>query len=146
MLLGHKLPRGNLAGVLKEALRCAIEKHGKRKGAVKPARSRTRSAAPPAEKNSASLPTSIPAEVRRQVWERDGGRCAWTAPDGTRCGSRWQLELNHVQPRALGGPSTLENLRLRCRAHNLLHAEHLFGRGHMDRYRRDAAETRRDVP
>ena len=71
------------------------------------------------------------------MWERDGGRCTFTAPDGTRCGSRWKLELDHVWPKALGGPSTVEGLRLRCRAHNLLHAEEIFGKQHMDLFRRD---------
>ncbi len=37
-LLGHKIPDGNLAVVLREAVRCAVEKHGKRRGAVRPSR------------------------------------------------------------------------------------------------------------
>jgi hypothetical protein len=118
MLLGHKVPNGDLAGVLKEALRCAIDRHGKRKGAVKPSRPRspstTRSPAP--DTRPVALSTSIPAEVRRLVWERDGGCCTWTAPDGTRCGSRWKLEFDHIQPKALGGPSTVGNIRIRCRS------------------------------
>jgi hypothetical protein len=44
-LLSHKIPDGNLTAVLREAVRCAIEKHGKRRGAVKPERQR-KSAAP----------------------------------------------------------------------------------------------------
>ncbi|WP_374110769.1 HNH endonuclease [Anaeromyxobacter sp. SG64] len=135
--------------MLHEAIRCAIEKHGKRKGAVaskrktkevkqagttKAAATKKTPAKPPAER------TTIPAIVRRAVWTRDGGRCAWVGPDGCRCNSRWKLELDHIQPAALGGPSTIENLRLACRAHNLLHAESTFGREHMDRFRRDAGD------
>jgi hypothetical protein len=37
-LLSHKVPSGDLAAVLREAVRCAIEKHGKRRGAVAPGR------------------------------------------------------------------------------------------------------------
>lgn len=147
-LLGHKVPTGSLAAVLKEALRCAIEKHGVRRGAVAPARRRTAPA--PAEPRDdparpvatpgtpAPVPhrSAIPAEVRRQVWARDGGRCTFTAPDGTRCESGWQLELDHVVPWALGGSPTVDNVRLRCRVHNLLHAERVFGREHMERFRR----------
>lgn len=73
--------------------------------------------------------------VRRQVWTRDGGCCTFVAVDGTRCGSRARLELDHVHPRALGGPDTVDNLRLRCRAHNLLYAEQVFGVEHMARFR-----------
>ncbi|WP_242336130.1 MULTISPECIES: HNH endonuclease [Anaeromyxobacter] len=146
-LLSHKVPDGDLAAVLREAIRCAIEKHGKRKGAVAPERETkgakqatdeqagTAAAAKPSEGR-----TTIPAIVRRAVWKRDGGRCAWVGPDGSRCKSRWKLELDHVQPASLGGPSTVDNLRLACRAHNLLHAERSFGREHMDRFRRDAGD------
>jgi len=109
-LLSHKVPGGDLAAVLHEAIRCGIEKHGERKGAVKPARRVAPKTTPPKD------PAAIPAEVRRQVWERDGGRCAWTGPDGKRCGSRWKLEVDHVQPPSRGGTSTLGNLRLACRS------------------------------
>jgi hypothetical protein len=132
-LLSHKVPRGNLAAVLREAIRCGIEKHGKRKGAVAPARKRSPR---PAARDSKD-PRAIPVEVRRQVWKRDAGRCSWTGPDGKRCDSRWQLELDHIVPPLFGGRSNIANLRLRCRAHNLLYAEQVYGRGHMDRFRRE---------
>jgi hypothetical protein len=133
-LLSHVVPRGDLAAVLREAVRCGIEKHGKRKGAVAPARKRSRklNAA-----GSSSNPRVIPIEIRRQVWERDAGRCTWTTPDGRRCDSRWQLELDHITPPLFGGGATVANLRLRCRGHNLLYAEQVYGRGHMERFRRD---------
>ncbi|WP_242356039.1 MULTISPECIES: HNH endonuclease [unclassified Anaeromyxobacter] len=145
-LLSHKVPDGDLAAVLHEAIRCAIQKHGKRKGAVAPERktkdakegskegAKQVAAEPPAAR------TTIPAIVRRAVWKRDGGRCAWVGQDGCRCNSRWKLEVDHIQPAALGGPSTVENLRVACRAHNLLHAERTFGREHMDRFRRDTGD------
>ncbi|WP_242334717.1 HNH endonuclease [Anaeromyxobacter sp. SG66] len=139
-LLSHKVPDGDLAAVLHEAIRCAIEKHGKRKGAVAPER-KTKDEAKGAKEHAAKPPTArstIPAIVRRAVWKRDGGRCAWVGSDGCRCNSRWKLELDHIQPAALGGPTTIDNLRLACRPHNLLHAENTFGREHMDRFRRDA--------
>jgi 5-methylcytosine-specific restriction endonuclease McrA len=129
VLLSHKVRKGDLAAVLHEAVRCGIEKHGKRKGAVKPSRKVAPKVA--GSKDAAA----IPAEVRRQVWERDGGSCAWTGPDGRRCGSRWKLEVDHVRPPSRGGTSTLGNLRLACRQHNLLHAEEVYGREHMEKYR-----------
>ncbi|WP_242352221.1 HNH endonuclease [Anaeromyxobacter sp. SG64] len=121
-LLSHKVPDGDLAAVLHEAIRCAIDKHGKRKGAVTPQR-KTKDAKEDAKqgtKQTAAKPavarSTIPAIVRRAVWSRDGGRCAWVGPDGCRCNSRWKLELDHIQPAALAGPSTIDNLRLACRA------------------------------
>jgi len=137
-LLSHKIPRADLEAVLREAVHCAIEKHGKRKGAVAPSRERRRKAQPAAPATSEVRQRREPttAEVRRQVWRRDEGRCAWVGPDGHRCGSRWRVEIDHVEPAALGGPSTLENLRLACAAHNRLDAERTFGRSFMDRFRR----------
>jgi len=55
----------------------------------------------------------------------------------TSCDSRWKLELDHITPPLFGGGATVDNLRLRCRGHNLLYAEQVYGRGHMERFRRD---------
>ena len=43
----------------------------------------------------------------------------------------------HSEPAALGGRPAIENLRLLCRPHNILHAEQVYGREHMDRFRRE---------
>lgn len=62
----------------------------------------------------------IPWSVRREVWERDGARCAYAGPDGTRCAATRRLQYDHVKPWALGGRSDdAGNIRLLCRAHNL---------------------------
>src|SRR5439155_3269574 len=58
----------------------------------------------------------IPAEVKRKVWIRDGGRCAFVSAGGRRCGERGFLEFHHVEPYAVGGEATVENISLRCRA------------------------------
>ncbi len=129
-LLSHKVPRGDLAAVLREAVRCGIEKHGKRKGAVKPERKAAPKATPPKDH------AAIPAELRRQVWERDGGRCAWVGTDGRRCGSRWQVEVDHVDPVARGGKATIDRVRLLCRQHNIRHAEQVYGQEVMAAYRK----------
>jgi hypothetical protein len=73
----------------------------------------------------------IPSSVRRHVVARDGERCSFVAPDGRRCHERGWLEFHHEQPRARGGPATNENIRILCRAHNMLRAERDFGRAFM---------------
>jgi hypothetical protein len=68
----------------------------------------------------------LPRAVRRDVWKRDGGQCAFIGSAG-RCTERRHLEFHHVVPFASGGPSTVANIELRCRAHNAYEAELHFG-------------------
>ena len=69
---------------------------------------------------------AIPAAVKRQVWQRDGGRCSYLdRRTGRRCNSRHLIEIDHILPYALGGGVDPRNLRLLCRAHHRhRHAPH----------------------
>jgi 5-methylcytosine-specific restriction endonuclease McrA len=49
----------------------------------------------------------IPRALRLAVWERDGGACA-------HCGSRFDIQYDHVIPLALGGATSAENLQILC--------------------------------
>ncbi|HEX3510353.1 MAG TPA: HNH endonuclease signature motif containing protein [Solirubrobacteraceae bacterium] len=51
--------------------------------------------------------TPIPTELRRAVFERDGGKCV-------ECRGAFDLQYDHILPVALGGATTLENLQLLC--------------------------------
>jgi len=57
-------------------------------------------------------PRFVPAATRKAVIERDGGRCRV-------CGSSEDPQVDHIIPVSRGGPSTLWNLRVLCRGHNL---------------------------
>ena len=70
----------------------------------------------------------IPADVRRAVWERDGGSCAYVGPGGRRCGQRRRVEFHHVKPYAAGGGATVGNIQLRCHGHNQHEARVYFRR------------------
>ena len=70
----------------------------------------------------------VPNATRDLVFGRDGHRCAYVAPDGTRCTATYDLQVDHVHPFALGGGHEPENLRLLCGAHNRRRAEQTFGR------------------
>ena len=81
-------------------------------------------------KQRASRP-SIPAKIRHLVWLRDEGACTYRYPDGTLCGSKVMVELDHQLPWARGGSHTVENLELRCRSHNQWQAVQTFGQEYM---------------
>jgi hypothetical protein len=159
--------RGDLAAVLGDAVRCALAKHRKRRGAARserklkagPAMPAPDTARPPPS-DARALPANVPAAssgdgpvrpdpravpmaVREVVWERDGGRCAWVSPEGKRCGSTWKLQLGHVRPVALGGQATMEDLRIECAQHNHYEAIRVFGRRHMARFQPSLHSRRR---
>ena len=135
-LLRHRLPTGDIAAIFERALTLLVRHLETRKVA---ATDRPREAAPPAphgapSASGASPPATqpaptrppvshgrpsrhIPAAVRRNVWRRDAGQCAFVGTEG-RCPERGFLEFHHGVPFADGGPPTVENLQLRCRAHN----------------------------
>ena len=54
---------------------------------------------------------AIPSAVRREVWRRDEGKCK-------KCGSRKNLEYDHIIPVAEGGSNTARNIELLCEACN----------------------------
>ena len=89
-----------------------------------------------------SVGRGIPKPLRRFVWERDGGRCAFMSTDGHRCESTRRLEVDHIQPVALGGETRPENLRLLCRAHNQYEAERVLGKARVHARRELASRER----
>lgn len=120
-VLRHKYPEGRLEDVVKEALEVLLDRRDpQRRLTLKPAPAVGVPAPPSARAPRGWLAGRyIPAWVKRAVWERDEGRCAWRFADGTPCGSKDWLEYDHVRPFAKGGRSdTPRNIRLLCRAHN----------------------------
>ena len=63
------------------------------------------------QKQSDKQSRHIPSHVRREVWRRDQGRC-------TKCGSRNNLEFDHIIPVSKGGSSTARNVELLCQSCN----------------------------
>jgi hypothetical protein len=59
------------------------------------------------------LADPIPDDVKRLVFERDGGRCL-------ACGSHELIQYDHVVPSSLGGDNEPQNIRLLCAGCNRL--------------------------
>jgi hypothetical protein len=130
--LSHARPGASAEEILEAGLDLLLAETARRKGLV----------ANPRETPRPSRTTdAVPAHVRRAVFTRAGGRCEWRLDSGEVCGCTTRLELDHVVPRARGGPSRIENLRVLCRPHNLLAARRAFGDAVMDRYSRNPARA-----
>jgi hypothetical protein len=119
-LLRHAIPSGDTAQVIDRALTALLEDLARKKLA---ATDRPRPS-PGLEAGS----RHVPAGVKRAVWIRDGGRCAFVGHGGRRCGETAFVEFHHVDSFARGGPATIGNIELRCRAHNAYEADLEFGR------------------
>jgi hypothetical protein len=123
-LLSHQIPDGDLAQIFDRALTVLVETLAKEKFA---AAERSRPRLTPAGDRSRSPSRYIPAEIKRAVWLRDGGRCAFVARSGRRCQARRFLEFHHLDPFGTGGATSVDNIALRCRAHNMHEAALFFG-------------------
>jgi hypothetical protein len=119
-LLWHAVPSGDTAEIMRRALQALLDELVRKKCAAtkqpRPGRGLVQEGS-----------RHIPAEVKRAVWIRDGGRCVFVGSTGIRCGERSGVEFHHVEAHAKGGPPTVENIQLRCWAHNAYEADLLFG-------------------
>ncbi|MDB5212750.1 MAG: hypothetical protein JWO86_677 [Myxococcaceae bacterium] len=133
-LMSHANRSGDLAVVVEKALDLLLDHLEKQRLGKVTRPTRHAGATPRVDRPRTSRARSaIPRAVRREVFERDGGTCTFVDTEGRRCPSRAHLELDHILSRALGGSDEASNLRVRCRAHNRLHAEEVFGKEHVAR-------------
>ena len=113
-LMRHIIPNGDPAAIVDRALTLLLADLSRTKFAAtdRPRHGRT----------ARSRSRHIPAPVKRDVWARDAGRCAFQGEQG-RCAETGLLEFHHVVPYADGGETSASNLQLRCRAHNQYEAD-----------------------
>jgi hypothetical protein len=117
-LLRHALPSGDAAAIFDRALTSLIAGLEKRKFAATD-RPRTSPGVRDASRD-------IPAAVRRAVWIRDDAQCSFAGDGGRRCEARGFLEFHHLSPYGAGGAPSVENIALRCSAHNQYEADLFF--------------------
>lgn len=117
-LLSHQVPKIHPAVIVERALSLLLTRVRQERLAATERPRHTRS--------TDSRSRRIPAAVKREVWNRDGGRCAFVGRQG-RCQQRHRIEFHHVVPFAAGGAKTASNIQLRCRQHNVYEAETYFG-------------------
>jgi len=132
-MLSHAIPSGDDAAVLDRALTALLVDLARKMFADTPKPRRSRAKDPRARDASAA--------VKRAVWVRDLGRCAYIGPTGHRCNERRFVEFHHVDPYALGGEATVDTIELRCRRHNDYEGRLYFGK----RRRDDSGAVREDA-
>lgn len=115
-LLSHKFPHATDAEVIGYALKVLLQK-------IDP----TTSAA------EAKRVTKSPVKRLRL---KEAGCTFKDSVSGRICGSRYQVQVDHIHPKGLGGRDSPENLRPLCRQHNLLMAERVYGREYMSKFRK----------
>ena len=125
-LLRHQVPSGDVVEIFDRALTLLLAELRKARHA---ATFRPR----PTDRTS-NTGRYVAAAVKREVWARDGGQCAFVGTAG-RCSERGFLEYHHVIPFADGGATDAGNLQLRCQAHNAFEAERWSGPGEEDLFR-----------
>ncbi len=119
-MLRHALPSGDDEAILDRALTLLLTDLARKKfGPEEPARS---------PRPAAADSRHVPLAVKRAVWARDLGRCAFVAEGGRRCGERAFVEFHHVRPYAAGGEATVDGIELRCCEHNGYEARLFFPR------------------
>ena len=117
-MLGHAIPSGEEAAVLDRALTVLLVELAKTKFASTPN--------PRPSRGTKAGETS--AAVKRAAWVRDCGRCRFVGVGGHRCEERRFIEFHHLDPKALGGEATVDNIELRCRRHNDYEGRLWFGK------------------
>ncbi len=83
--------------------------------------------------NGVSTNLGVPTRKRiastKEVWKRANAKCEFP-----NCQSNYKLEIDHMQPKSLGGTNEVSNLRLLCRTHNVQQAAQKLGTAIMGRY------------
>jgi hypothetical protein len=126
-LARHSVPSGDLATILDRALTLFVRDLERVKFArTDRPRPRRRNGDVRTTLGSDATGRRIPADIRREVWHRDGGRCTFSGPAG-RCQATSFLEFHHILPFVAAGPATTGNITLRCRAHNQYEADQYVG-------------------
>ncbi|MDG0816003.1 HNH endonuclease [Bdellovibrio svalbardensis] len=116
-LLSHSLPSGDLVAFLE----FVSDKVIKQKTAVR-GKSQVTNCDRAAGENlqaSSTATVAVRSTIYKHVLQKQKC-CQFKDASGKQCGSRWHLQIDHVQPRWAGGGNEVENLQVLCAQHNRL--------------------------
>lgn len=112
-LRAHSKPTISLGELFNELCDLAIEKWdiGRKTGAPQKPCSKISLVADDVKIQNLGIEQKLTIKIKREVWKRAQSKCEL-------CHSQYALQMDHIQPKALGGKNNLENLRLLCRSCN----------------------------
>lgn len=102
----------NLQGKSKEVSKKSLQTFTVNQLSICPEKSRT---------TSSMRRSVIPSFLKRQVMQRDQGRCSYISKNGTQCQSTSFVQIHHRRPLSRGGTHVLSNLQTLCAAHHQFH-------------------------
>jgi hypothetical protein len=114
-VISHSVPRGELTEVLTYCARFTRSKKD-------PSTPLNADESLPSMEVKPRQSQGISRAARRFVFQRDK-TCRHRHADGNFCGSRYQLQVDHVVSRWKGGSHNVENLQILCGLHNRLKYE-----------------------
>ncbi|MBS1983318.1 MAG: HNH endonuclease [Bdellovibrionales bacterium] len=119
-LLGPRGAALSLAELVAEMARLSTERLSEKRFGKAPVKAELKAPSPKPGAGVIKRTRYISKAVKHRVWRAAGGKC-------TACGSKHRLQFDHVQPFALGGTSSPENIQLLCGSCNLRRGIQSFG-------------------
>jgi hypothetical protein len=123
-LMRHKARKGDLAVILEKALDLLIAKEKKERFGIG---RNPRPKAPTSDRTQTET-RHIPDDMKRTIYERDGGQCTFVGEQGRRCTETGGVELDLLDGWAKTHEHSVDRIVLKCRSHNAHAAEKMYGR------------------
>jgi hypothetical protein len=119
-LLSHSLPNATWAQAITYLAKQQVQKvMGKEKSAKTNSTANSTQSFP-----AAGIRKAIKVTTRRELLKKAQSCCEYVDPiSKRRCSGKYQLQIDHIFPLALGGSNDPSNLRVLCRTHNILSAQ-----------------------
>lgn len=118
-LLSHTVPTGDLVDLIEYLSEKVIQQKlapSKQQALVVS----TTTTQPTAQPTATVAVKTLSTAVRKQLFKKQDC-CQYTDPKTkNKCGSRWQLQIDHLRPQWADGDHKPENLQVLCAAHNRL--------------------------
>lgn len=117
--LSHTLPDGTWAQVITYLAKQQVRKVMGKTDQSKPHSAKSTQSFP-----AAGIRKAIKISTRRELLNKANHCCEYVDPiSKKRCSGKFQLQIDHIVPLALGGSNEESNLRVLCRTHNILAAQ-----------------------